>query len=249
MIILVSWGIVAYIWNALMTSDYFKVKEVIATEGNSSPFSYLKGRNIFTIDLEREARSISDAYPDFRRVDVVRNLPDRIIVAFDRRLPVAQIKLYKPLLIDDDGMLVSATGSPQESQLPVIYGLETKIFGPKPGRRYSSAELNLAIGMIKELKANKFLKNYRIKKIDVASLVNASFTVVQADQVLSMASDKPAEGIEVKIGPDNIRNKIMIFAGIIIQTRADSALIKYVDLRFKEPVIKFQDPKEKKPAR
>lgn len=237
--------IAASIWNALMTSEYFKVREVIASDGNANVLTYFRGKNIFSIDLEREAWAISQVNPDCRRVVLVRNLPDRIIVHFNRRKPVALIKLYKQFVIDDDGVLLNAQGLAEEADLPMIVGLETKIFGAKAGKRYTSPELTLALNIIGELKSNKFLKSYKIRRIDVTNLANASFFIpflaTSVDKVqLRQGTPKAIEGLEVKIGPDNIKNKIMMLAGIFLQSKNDIVNIKYVDLRFKDPAIKLR---------
>ncbi|MCX5705927.1 MAG: hypothetical protein NTZ92_07725 [Candidatus Omnitrophica bacterium] len=248
-LILLGVGLIAAsIWNALMTSEYFKVREVIASEGNANALSYFKGKNIFSIDLEREAWAISQVNPDCRKVVLVRNLPDRIIVHFNRRKPVALIKLYKEFVIDDEGVLLNVQGSPEEANLPMIVGLETKIFGAKAGKRYTSPELTLAQNIIGELKSNKFLKSYKIRRIDVTNLQNASFFIPflasSADKVQPQrGSPKAIDGLEVKIDPDNIKNKIMMLAGIFLQSKNDIINIKYVDLRFKDPVIKLRDAK------
>jgi len=237
--------IAASIWNALMTSEYFKVREVITSEGNANALSYFKGKNIFSIDLEREAWAISQVNPDCRRVVLVRNLPDRIIVHFNRRRPVALIKLYKEFVIDDEGVLLNVQGSAEEASLPVIVGLETKIFGAKAGKRYTSPELTLALNIIGELKSNRFLKSYKIRRIDVTNLKNASFFIPflasSADKVQPQkGTPKAIEGLEVKIDPENIKNKMMMLAGIFLQSKNDIVNIKYVDLRFKDPVIKLR---------
>lgn len=246
-ILLVALFIIGYIWNALMTCDYFKIKEVIAREGNTEPLSYLKGRNIFSVDLAKEARAISEVYPDCRKVELIRNLPSRIIVNFNRRKPVALLKLYKYFLVDDEGALMNSAGALEEADLPVIMGLETKIFGAKAGKHYNIRELAVALSIIEELKTSKFMKGFKIKRIDVASLQNASFVIplMQAmpDKVTAKRAISHAE-IEIKIGPDNIKNKLAILAGIFLQTSNDLVSIKYVDLRFKEPVIKFQEVKK-----
>jgi hypothetical protein len=130
----------------------------------------------------------------------------------------------------------------------MIAGLETKIFGAKAGKRYTSPELTLALNIIGELKSNKFLKSYKIRRIDVTNLQNASFFIPflasSADKVQPQrGSPKAIEGLEVKIDPDNIKNKMMMLAGIFLQSKNDIVNIKYVDLRFKDPAIKLRDAK------
>jgi hypothetical protein len=248
-LILLGAGLIAAsIWNSLETSEFFKVREVVAFGGNADALTYLKGKNIFSIDLDREAWAISQVNPDCRKVVLVRNLPDRIIVYFNRRKPVALIKLYKAFVIDDEGVLLNAQDSAEEADLPVIVGLETKIFGAKAGKRYTSPELTLALNIIGELKSNRFLKSYKIRRVDVTNLQNAAFFIpflaLSADKVQpQQGSPRSLEGLEVRIGTDNIKNKMMMLAGIFLQSKNDILNIKYVDLRFKDPVIKLRDAK------
>ena len=48
-------------------------------------------------------------------------------------------------------------------------------------------------------------------------------------------------GFEVRIGENNIRGKMMILGGLVKQAAKEWANIKYIDLRFKEPVIKLNN--------
>ena len=50
-------------------------------------------------------------------------------------------------------------------------------------------------------------------------------------------------GLEIKIGQDNIRDRINILSNLLIQLRDELGNIKYIDLRFKEPVIKLNSHK------
>ena len=47
--------------------------------------------------------------------------------------------------------------------------------------------------------------------------------------------------LEVKISEGNIVEKIAIMSGLIKQEKGNLDKIKYIDLRFKDPVINFQD--------
>jgi hypothetical protein len=224
--------IIGYIWKALETSDYFKIKDILSKEGNIPELSYLKGKNIFSVNLRNESRYILEYYPNYRGIKLVRLLPDRIFVDFIKRKPIAFVKLYRYFTVDEDGVLFYTPDQPQDSKLPIILGLETKIFGPKPGKSYNTRELRLALNIIREFRRNRALKNYKINKIDVANSVNASVIM-----------GKELEGAEVRLGADNIKYKIGILSGLIIQEKFDLGNIKYIDLRFKEPVIKLKNVK------
>jgi cell division septal protein FtsQ len=116
-----------------------------------------------------------------------------------------------------------------QPDLPLILGLDTKIFGPKLGQKYNIRELMLALNIIKAVQKNNELKDCKIKKIDVAYPNNTSFFI--------------AEGLQIKLDEDDIEGKINILSTLLIRVKDELVNIKYIDLRFKEPVIKFKDVK------
>ncbi len=218
-----------YIGQALKHLDYFKIKYILSEGDSRIELAHLKGQNIFAVDLIRESRYISSLYPDYRKVKLIRVLPDRLFVDFIRRRPLAYVKLYRYFCVDEDLVLFDMPRQLEDPDLPIILGLDTKIFGARPGVRCAINELALSINIIKEVKMNKALKDYKIKVIDVANINNASFFI--------------SDGLEVKINPENMKAKINILASLLAQAKADASNIKYIDLRFKEPVIKLKDAK------
>ena len=229
---------IGYLWKSLNTSDFFKIKDIIIKNNDTVDLSYLKGKNIFNLDLEQESENISGAYPDYRRINLVRILPNRLFVDFIKRKALALVKLYRYFALDEDGVLFYGEAEPQELELPIILGLETKIFGPRPGKVYKIPELTLVLNIIKEFKRSQGLKNYKIKRIDVT---NPSGTSIFIPCVLDEGDRMQFENLEVKVGQDNIKDKIIILEGLITQERSNLSSIKYIDLRFREPVIKFKD--------
>ncbi len=228
---------VGYLSAVLKRADFFNIKEIIVREDEGRDFgaglSYLKGRNILAIDLKKEERFLSQIYPGYKEIKLIRLLPDRLFADFLKRRPLAYIKLSRYFCVDRDGVLLEPLPS-GEPDLPVIWGLERKIFGPRQGQRYDTRGLKVAINIIETVKANKTLKDLRIKKIDVADPANASFLIFAPDLAFTA-------GLEVKIGPDHIDDKINILGSVFSQAKKDWGNIKYIDLRFKEPVIKFKD--------
>lgn len=221
-------------WYFLRTSQYFNIKEVFSREGIAAePFSYLKGKNIFGVQLRKETMYLSQFFPEYRSVRLFRLLPDRIFVDFIKRLPVAQVKLYRYFSLDQDGVFFSSSEQPDQG-LPVITGLETRIFGPKPGKKFNVKELSLALNIVKEINKKKLFKSYPVKKIDVASPSSAL--------VFVYLSNKP-DLLEVRLPQENVKDKVDMLSGIISAGRNELANFKYIDLRFKEPVIKLKDAK------
>jgi len=127
----------------------------------------------------------------------------------------------------------------EETELPVIVGLETKISQAKSGKRYNIKELALALDIIKEFKVNNTLQKYEIKRIDVANLANVSLFLELLDYPKGLATTVPGI-LEVKMGQDGASDKIRVLGDLFNQLNNDLTNIKYIDLRFKEPVIKFK---------
>jgi len=121
--------------------------------------------------------------------------------------------------------------------LPVVTGLETKVFGPRPGKAYNISELVLVLHILKEIGKNSLLKDCKLIRIDVSDIANSSIFLPCPNP-----SPGPCE-LEVKLGRDKIKDKVNIMAGLLIDAKNDSSSIKYIDLRFKDPVIKFKDAK------
>jgi len=235
---------VRYAAERLMNVDYFRIKEIIFSENNLSDLSYLKGHNIFLVDLNRESQFLLQKFPGYKKIRIIRVFPDRLYVDFVKRLPAAYVRLYRLFYVDSDGVLFDAPALSLVPELALISGLDTKIFGPKSGIRYDIKELKVALEIIREIRSNKVFRDYQLKKIDLANLsnvtVNLSFVLPQPDN----AGDNAAavnDFLEVKIGPDNIRDKINILSSLLSQVNNERFNIKYIDLRFKEPVIKLKD--------
>jgi hypothetical protein len=244
-ILLVFSFIIGYIWKVLMNSDFFAVKQIVVRNSSSS-FDYLKGRNIFSLDLANESKKSILSCPDCRKIRFARIMPNCIYVDFIKRQPLALVKFYKDFAIDEQGVLFYPGAEILDAGLPIIYGLETKIFAPKPGTKYKRPELDLALVVLKEFKFNKSFQGFSLKRIDVVNLESASFFMLLPKQIVDFTKLHPQVqwmGFEVRTGVGNIREKMIILGGLIIQTRKEWSNIKYIDLRFKEPLIRMNNVK------
>jgi cell division septal protein FtsQ len=238
--------IMGYIWNILTTSDYFRVREVLTRETYGIDLSYLKGENIFKLNLADESAKIIRNCPDCLRVRLARVIPDRLYIEFIKRRPLALIKDERYLAVDSSFVIFYPSKTPEDSELPVINGLEKKFVNPRPGTRCDFKELTIALSSIKEAQKNPLLRGHRISKINFEDLDNITIEIplTQPGNLYSNGKAiKKSEDLIVKIGEGNIRDRVVIMAGLINQEKNNLGNIKYIDLRFKEPVIKFKDVK------
>lgn len=248
-ILLASCFVLGYIWRILTSADYFRVKDIVTRDALSVDLSYLKGKNIFSLNLPREAVNIARVCPDCSRVRLARIIPNRIYVELIRRKPVAFLKLYRFFAVDEDGVIFSSSIQPDGLDLPMITGLETKVFGPKPGMRCENRELSVALLILKEAARTPLLKSYRIQKVNVSGIDNITVQIPLSQDQTTYADWKAPEKkdfLEIKFGQGDIRDKVVIMAGLINQEKRNLNNIKYIDLRFNESVIKFKEDKTKK---
>jgi cell division septal protein FtsQ len=233
-VVLVLAAVVLYANRCLRRLPFFFVKDVTVRDGAAiSPelarvFSYFKYRNIFTIDLEREARHIAALNPSYKKVSLVRFLPDHICVDIVKRKPVAVIQLQRgAFLVDDQCVVFDADGLKDGVSLPVISGFEKQGHAPVSGMRYQSAALKIALETISAVKSDSGLRNYRLDKVRVED--GNTISLIFSPQVA------------VKIGSDSIAEKIAILGTMVQQVGNNLDNIDYIDLRFREPVMKFKN--------
>jgi len=235
--------IIGYAGVTLKNLNYFKIKDIAVNKPEVAfDFSYLLGRNIFNVDLKKESRYISELYPVYKNIRLFRILPNRLFIGFTDRHPLAYVKLYRYFCVDSDLALFELPQGQQAQDLPVIIGLERKIPGPKPGKQYNIKELITTLNIIKEIETNGLFKKYKIERIDVVNPANISCFI----QLSGYPKEKVAadfQVLEVKMGQDDISDKIRVLAGLFTQLQDDISNIKYIDLRFKEPVVKFNEDK------
>lgn len=242
-------AVACMIVTSLQRSDYFLVRQLIIREKDDISngevmFAYLKGKNIFTVDLDREAARIAMAYPSYRKIRLTRYLPDCILVDFLRRIPVACIRADKTYYVDNNGYLFDQPGIADLPGLPAIAGIERKISSLRMGGTSTVREVGLSLQVISRIGQDKAFAGYRLRTIDVSAPGNLVFFLYQPKAVaqeLGKVRQEENEAIEVRLGVDAIPAKIQILSSVLTQMRSTVGNIKYIDLRFKEPVIKFKN--------
>lgn len=205
----------------------FKVTRVISSEPGFVEPAHLKGRNIFSLDLRKEAKVMADSFPGYRKVRIVRIFPDRLYVDFARRRPLAYVKLHRYFCVDEEGVLFDLPGELEDPELPIITGLESRLAGAKAGMRGSVKELALAVDIAKAARSVRILQEHKVRRIDVPTAGNASFFL--------------DGGLEIKVGPEDLKRKMELLNMLLYQPKNELDRIKYIDLRFKEPAIKLKD--------
>jgi len=219
-----GWAVVDYCKH----SELFKIKEVVVIN-NSVVFPSLRGRNILTASMQDIAREIRRACPGSKLVRVSKVMPNKIIIEFEKRVPLATLKLHHYYFVDAQGVLFDVPKDKPQIYYPIITGLA--IENPRAGTRYAMKPLEDALRLTKEALRIGFYQKYPIKNIDVGNQEYIRFTI--------------ADNLEIKIIGSEIQEKLGVLQTLISQANLDLAKVEYIDLRYTDPAIKLKDVKEK----
>lgn len=219
-----GWAVVDFLKN----SEFFKIKEIVVIN-NSVDFPTLRGRNILTASMREVAQEIRAACPGQKLTRVSKVMPNKIIIEFERRVPLATLKLQKYYFVDAQGVLFDVPKDKPQLYYPIITGLA--IDTPKVGTRYAMKPLEDAMRLTQEALRSGFYQKYIIKTIDVSNEEFIRFTIM--------------DNLEIKILSQQIKEKLSVLQSLISQANLDLSKVEYIDLRFTDPAIKLKDAKEK----
>ncbi|HNX90796.1 MAG TPA: FtsQ-type POTRA domain-containing protein, partial [Candidatus Omnitrophota bacterium] len=207
---------------------FFQVKQIIVEREKNVVFTGVEkrlselylGRNIFRVDLDQLAEYLTKNFPQFKKVEVRRIMPDRIEIYTIVRMPVAYIDSGKGIFIDKDGYVSSVGGDPKG--LVKIKGIKSLVKISNPGDKVRIGAMEKVILLIEVLKEKDFTKKYSVESVDAADKNNLVLNV---------------NGISVKMGNDNFAGKVSKLGEILNDPSIKPEEISYVDLRFEKAVI------------
>jgi len=212
-------------------SSYFQVHRITCSVPSRAKslqkFLYLKDESIFDVNLGGLQKQLEWSFPEVGAIRVFKRFPDEILIVFKERPPYAAVLLGSNyFLIDRQGFTVSKDPSSQ-GMFPLIRGLPSPLKNAALGQRIASEQLQMALKILDLFSQNKALRPFVIGKIDIGNLSRISFYL--GDQ------------LEVVIDKENIQDKINTLGVILEKAKLDWERIRYIDLRFQEPVIKYDE--------
>ncbi len=212
---------------ALRTSTLFTVKEVTVADNIQTldlpELLKLRGQNIFAVDLARVEAKIKAKYPQLADVRVMRRLPDQVFVMALKREPFAFASLDgKACVIDRDGFVIGQF-QPGQTPLPLVKGLKhQKVFS---GDRVQDDRVRVACQIIAQCRQDARLVAAGLQAVNVEDL----------DRVVCTFAE--GAGFDVIVDKDNIPARVKMLSDVLSRGGLDLAQVKYMDLRFGEPVI------------
>ena len=211
----------------LRNSDYFTIKNILVHPSlrfiESDKMLYVKGKNLFEVDLKKIQNQLQLQYPYVSHLRVIRRLPDQIFIMARERAPFAQMKVGgKNVVVDEEGSVVLTTEIPAAA-LPWIAGISPPKVRLTIGSVIKNREVQIALGIIKTFYTNRDLLRYQILKIDVSNLSEINFFIT--------------DDLKIIMGQEAVNYKLTILGLLLSQAKAELGDVKYIDLRFKEPIL------------
>jgi len=214
--------------NYLYNSPEFIVKET-QVEGEGIGDSYLSRElsdvgleeNIFALSIKNIEKSIKNSHFEVKDIRVERIFPNKLILYIIKRKAIALIGSRYHYPVDEEGMVLKDVSRTRREGLPLIKGIY--LTKRDIGKKCTSPKLAKSLKLLEELARSNISESYDISEIDAAGRKNLSFYI--------------NDGLEIKIGGDNFRNRLKRLEKVLNDPDVDLKGVRYIDLRFKDAVI------------
>jgi cell division septal protein FtsQ len=212
----------------LHTSKIFLIRDIFVEESLGEvklpELEKLKGHNIFLVDLVKVENKVQTKFPHIGDLKILRHFPDGIAVTGFLRRPVVEAALNGHTLeISADGYFlrhVEREGDP----LPVVRGLKSA--NAVAGERVADENLLLAMNIVELIKSARALSALGFREVDISDPLK--ITCRFRDEAMNF---------DVFIEKDRVADKLKVLSAIVERSDLELAQVKYIDLRFEEPVI------------
>lgn len=226
-------GMLGIAWAAMSSyfrhSRLFLVRNISVAEGLGSldipELTRLKGNNIFGIDLGMVEEKIQEKYPQIADLRVLRRFPDEICVLGTHRSAVMAVLMDgRQLSVSVDGFFIGAVDRSDGAILPVVKGLARQ--KTLPGTAIEDPNVSIAFQLVDLFRKEQALAALELKGVDLSDTARI---------VCVVGSDKTR--FDVVMDKDNLAARVHTLSVIIGRTDIALEEVKYIDLRFNEPVI------------
>lgn len=210
----------------LTGSDLFTVRDVVIDRSiqfiDVSELRRLKGRNIFKVDLGQLQARIKSQYPQIAQLQVMRELPDRIKVLAKKRDALFQCPWKgKTLLVDAEGVAMYYVSGAVD--LPIVQGALVSRPRVLLGAPLTVKPVSVAAQVIRAFRSHPHTAGLKILSVDVENLSKITVALAAGPQVI--------------LDVENYAAKLDLLEMMVAQKKVDLTRVKYVDLRFNEPVL------------
>jgi cell division protein FtsQ len=177
-----------------------------------------RGTNIFKLDTLGVIDRV-ESLPEVRRADVVRELPDRVVISVEERRPFTLVHGGRLHWMDEEGRLLGASPEAVAPPMPVISGLSADELASM--RASPGPKARAAIGVIRALLRSGTGLTAEISEIDMSRREGPVLYTI--------------DGVEVRLGTEDWDERLARLEGVLTQIATQD--VRTVDLRFRDQVV------------
>jgi cell division protein FtsQ len=218
----------------LRESDYFTVRNVrVITQSRVSEQEIAGasdvriGAGIFDLDLALIGRKIEEN-PWIARAEVVRSLPDEVVIKVTEHQPRAVIQLDYLYYVNDNGEVFKLLDSGDSLDYPIITGVDRQLLLDRPAE--GQAWLRQALVLIDRLTARQ-----QFNLADVSE--------IQVDLEDGLVVHTRQYGVPILFGQNEFDAKLDRLERIYTELEPRLTALHYIDLNVADRVIVKVDPK------
>jgi len=215
------WGL----WDYAQHAEAFRISQVQLPEGSALRLREpLVGKGLWDIDLRAIAEDLTSQQPWLKEVRVVRQLPSAIRIEIIPRVAVAQVRLAQWYPVDAGGFIVPKPSAVPSEDLTRLVGFERASPPLKVGALNTEERLKTALRTLKALRRAPALSSHRLTEINVADPQQLRFILDGGTEVRCGAEGELGDQLE------RLRAALHVIA-------KRQMAVRYIDVRFKEPVV------------
>jgi cell division protein FtsQ len=177
-----------------------------------------RGTNIFRLNTMGVIGRV-ESLPEIRRADVVRELPNRVVISVEERRPFTLVHGGRLHWMDEEGRLLGASPEAVAPPMPVISGLSAEELASM--RTSPGPKARTAIGVIRALLRSGNGLTAEISEIDMSRREGPVLYTV--------------DGVEVRLGTEDWDERLSRLEGVLAQIATQD--VRTVDLRFRDQVV------------
>ena len=224
-VIAVMFG-VGYLGSVISTSKLFTARS-IKTDVEITPAieNMILGKSLFSVNTREVYTAVTNMYPEYKQVHIIKQFPSRVRIEVNMRKPVAQIKGNLYYRIDKEGCILDDGQDVRYSKLiPIEIARYNR--GLEKGSKINDDRLTAALELIKLLNKSSLPNKYIIDLVNPTSLAALYFVV---------------DNTKVILGKGNFDKKLRIFENLLKEKfNDDLSSVEYVDLRYKKVYVGYR---------
>jgi cell division protein FtsQ len=178
------------------------------------------GANVWRLDPAAVAARVA-AVPEIRRAEVIRHLPNRVVILVEERRPFTLVHAGRLHWLDEEGRVLDEVAQAVAPSVPLVSGLTEAELSSM--RTDPSPRAREALALIRMLLRSGGALAAEISEIDVG----------RGDGPVLYTVD----GVEVRLGTEEWEERLARLQRILGQVGRDGETVRAIDLRFRDQVV------------